>query len=83
MFCSRFSVLRTPSILMSSALMTAMGLVLSTFCCSGMREPVTSIFTAGGVACANAKGAAIIAMANSVATTHDFRVNSGCFLLLC
>ena len=27
MFCSRFSTLRTPSILMSSALMTAMGLV--------------------------------------------------------
>jgi hypothetical protein len=68
---------------MSSALMTEIGLVLSTFCCSGMREPVTSIFTAGGEACANAKGAAIIARANSVATTQDFRVNSNCFLLFC
>ncbi len=78
-----FSTFFTPSNLMSSALMTATGLVPSTVG-EGMREPVISSFSTFSVAvCAKAKGAAISEIAISVAMTHVFLLKDlACCLFL-
>src|SRR5258706_11443408 len=71
----RMSSMRvTPSILMSCAVTTATGLVLSMFG-DGMRVPVTSMRSPRSAVWAKARGVAINASANRVAVTQVFSAN--------